>query len=162
MTEPSEINYIDLEMMEEMCHPVAMVLFDSSREPMTPFRNHTQDLLDSALKNPQQTFGGKELYPTFAKKAAILYYSLIKNHPFRNGNKRTATGTLLTFLYLNGRRLVGEGFLRKQTKDYLVSLAGRVAASKGASDKNTFLNEIETWLENNMEMFIPDENAPVG
>lgn len=108
-------------------------------------------MLDSALHNPQQTFGGRELYPTFAKKAAILYYGLIKNHPFKNGNKRAATAALLVFLYINGRRLAGK-FLSKQTKDYLVSLAERVAASEGASGKDALLAEIEMWLDDNMEV----------
>lgn len=44
--------------------------------------------LDSAVHQPQMTFGGDDLYPTLAAKAAALGFSLIKNHPFVDGNKR--------------------------------------------------------------------------
>jgi death-on-curing protein len=43
--------------------------------------------LESALAQPQMTFGGEELYPTFVDKAAVLGYALIKNHPFLDRNK---------------------------------------------------------------------------
>jgi death-on-curing protein len=48
---------------------------------------------------------GKRLYPTLVATAAILFYLMIKNHPFQNGNKRIAITTLLTFLYNNNKWL---------------------------------------------------------
>ena len=134
--------------MKKMCHPLAVALFDSSVEPMTGFDEHERALLESALGNPQQTFSGQDLYPTLVEKGAILYYSLIKNHPFKNGNKRTATATLLVFMYINGL------WLRKSEKDenenYLVELAKRVSSSWGDEEKNKFLVEIADWLKNKM------------
>jgi len=47
------------------------------------------NLLDSALNRPFQTFGGEDLYPTFYEKAAAVIQSIIINHPFVDGNKRT-------------------------------------------------------------------------
>jgi death-on-curing protein len=47
-------------------------------------------LLGSALARPQATFGHNDLYPDLWSKAAALMPSLIKNHPFVDGNKRTA------------------------------------------------------------------------
>ncbi len=44
--------------------------------------------LESALAQPRMTFGGQDLYPTIAEKAAALGFSLILNHPFVDGNKR--------------------------------------------------------------------------
>jgi death-on-curing protein len=44
--------------------------------------------LESALNRPNQTFEGKELYPTLLEKAAALLESIVKNHPFNDGNKR--------------------------------------------------------------------------
>ncbi len=44
--------------------------------------------LESALAQPTMTFGGEELYPTIVEKASALSFSLIKNHPFIDGNKR--------------------------------------------------------------------------
>ncbi len=61
--------------------------------------------LESALAQPRQTFGGKELYPTLAEKAAALGHSLVQNHPFVDGNKRTAHAAMEVFLLLNGHEI---------------------------------------------------------
>jgi len=97
----NNINYIDIELMEKMCHPLAVALFNSTIDPITKFSEHDRARLEATLNNPRQTFEGKDLYPTFTRKAAILYYGLIKGHCFKNGNKRTTTAALLVFLYLN-------------------------------------------------------------
>ncbi len=52
-----------------------------------------EGLLESALAQPFQSFGGEELYPTFAEKASRLAYGIAKNHPFLDGNKRAATAS---------------------------------------------------------------------
>ena len=62
-------------------------------------------MLESCVLTPFQRFSGKELYPTLVAKASILFYLIIKNHPFLNGNKRIAITTLLTFLFDNGKWL---------------------------------------------------------
>lgn len=59
-------------------------------------------LLHSAIERPKVTFGGKSLYPTIWLKAASLMHSLIKNHAFNDGNKRTGFFSTLRFLELNG------------------------------------------------------------
>lgn len=56
----------------------------------------------SALAQPRMMFGGRELYPTLVDKAAALGYSLIQNHPFLDGNKRTGHAAMEVFLRLNG------------------------------------------------------------
>ena len=149
MTESKEVNYIDFNLMEKMCHPIAVALFDSKSEPMTRFNDHERSLLESALNNPRQTFSGKDLYPTISKKAAVLYYSMIKNHPFKNGNKRTATAALLVFLFVNSYRIVGN---RKDVEDYLVNLAKEVANSIGSQDRDLWLSEIEEWLNKHIKI----------
>ena len=58
--------------------------------------------LESALAQPRMTFGGRELYPSIVDKAAALGYSLIQNHPFLDGNKRTGHAAMEVFLFLNG------------------------------------------------------------
>lgn len=63
------------------------------------------NLLDSALENPFQSFGGEELYPTIQAKATRLGYGLIKNHCMIDGNKRIGTHAMLVFLVLNGIEL---------------------------------------------------------
>ena len=59
-------------------------------------------MLESALAQPLMTFDGKELYPTIVEKASALGFSLIKNHPFLDGNKRIGHAAMETFLVLNG------------------------------------------------------------
>ncbi len=61
--------------------------------------------LESAVAQPGMTFGGTELFPTVVEKAAALAFSLIQNHPFVDGNKRTGHAALETFLVLNGHEL---------------------------------------------------------
>jgi len=61
--------------------------------------------LDSALAQPQMTFGGQELYASLAEKAAALGLSLVCNHPFLDGNKRVGHAAMETFLVLNGWEL---------------------------------------------------------
>lgn len=61
-----------------------------------------QGALESALATPQQTMFGEDLYPDSASKAAILFYLIVKNHAFMDGNKRTAFACLLRFLKMNG------------------------------------------------------------
>lgn len=58
--------------------------------------------LQSAAARPQATFGGEELYPGPLAKAGALFESLAKNHPFIDGNKRTAVGAAALFLRRNG------------------------------------------------------------
>jgi death-on-curing protein len=62
-------------------------------------------LLESAVARPQATFDGKELYPDLLMKAAALMISLVNNHPFVDGNKRTGVTATGLFLRLNGRKL---------------------------------------------------------
>jgi len=58
-------------------------------------------LLESAILGCTQTFGGEELYPTVIEKAARMAYSICKNHPFVDGNKRVAVTALLVVLRVN-------------------------------------------------------------
>ena len=46
--------------------------------------------LESAISRPYQTFDGQDLYPDPVDKAAAIFESIISNHPFVDGNKRTA------------------------------------------------------------------------
>lgn len=64
--------------------------------------------LQSAIAQPQMTFGGEDLYPTVVAKAAALAYSLVGNHPFVDGNKRIGHAALEVFLLLNGHELFAD------------------------------------------------------
>lgn len=62
-------------------------------------------LLESALAQPQASFSGKFLHTTISAQAAAYLYHLSQNHPFLDGNKRTAYGAMETFVRLNGYKL---------------------------------------------------------
>lgn len=59
-------------------------------------------LLESAVARPQMTFGQEDLYPDIFSKAAALGHSIISNHPFVDGNKRTGYMAIRLFLNING------------------------------------------------------------
>jgi len=61
-----------------------------------------KNLLASAVKTPFQTFMGNDLYPSIYDKAAQLCYGLANNHPFTDGNKRTALHSMYVYLIING------------------------------------------------------------
>ncbi|MCD4686043.1 MAG: type II toxin-antitoxin system death-on-curing family toxin, partial [Anaerolineae bacterium] len=62
----------------------------------------------SAVGQPQVTAFGDDAYPTLTEKAAVLLYGIARNHPFADGNKRTATIAALMLLEVNGRRVTWE------------------------------------------------------
>lgn len=66
-------------------------------------KDHT--LLDSAIHRPMQSLFGEDAYPSLFEKAAALLESLVKNHCFHNGNKRTAYLVVKSFLMINGYHL---------------------------------------------------------
>ena len=60
-----------------------------------------ENLLDSALNIPYQSFGDFDFYPTIIEKAVRLCFGLVKNHPFNDGNKRIGALSLIVTLELN-------------------------------------------------------------
>lgn len=134
--------YLDVKLMERMCHRLAMAVFDTKDDPISPFEEHTIALLDSALNLPRATFDGRELYPTLVDKATILYYTLNRNHPFRNGNKRIATAALLVFLYINDRWL--DAAIQEITNKTL-----EVARSESRARK-AVLASIKSWITDHL------------
>ncbi len=67
------------------------------KEPIPEFSSRYPTKLESCLCVPFQKFSGKDLYPGLLSKAAMLFYLLIKDHPFQNGNKRIAMTCLMFF-----------------------------------------------------------------
>jgi prophage maintenance system killer protein len=75
----------------------------SFSEPIPDFFTRFPNILESCVVIPFQGFSGKALYPSLVAKASILFYLMIKNHPFQNGNKRIAIVALLVFLLHNNK-----------------------------------------------------------
>ncbi|MFH0732343.1 MAG: type II toxin-antitoxin system death-on-curing family toxin [Candidatus Omnitrophota bacterium] len=73
----------------------------SFNEPIPDFSTRFPNILESCLLTPFQQFAKKDLYPSLISKASILFYLMVKNHPFQNGNKRIAMTALFVFLYKN-------------------------------------------------------------
>ncbi|MFC1770355.1 type II toxin-antitoxin system death-on-curing family toxin [Candidatus Margulisiibacteriota bacterium] len=91
---------ITVTQVERIAFKIAQVRFGFN-EPIPDFSTRFPNILESCLAVPLQTFSGKDLYPSFFDKAAILFYLMIKNHPFQNGNKRIAITTLFYALNNN-------------------------------------------------------------
>ena len=86
-----------------------------------------EGMLDSALNAPFQTFGGEDVYPSLQQKAARLCFSLVKNHPFVDGNKRIGAHAMLVFLALNGIELQ---HTQSELSDVILQLAaGEIEAT---------------------------------
>jgi death-on-curing protein len=90
-------------------------------------------MLLSALGRPRATFDEKELYPDLFMKVAALMDSLIRNHPFVDGNKRTAIIAAALFLRINGYRLVVENI-------------EMVRFTLACAQSQLSLNEIAEWF----------------
>lgn len=93
-------------------------------------------LVESAVARPQSGFGGEYLYKNIFDMAAALLQSLLKNHPFVDGNKRTALFSTGVFMKLNGYKL-------KNTHKEEVEFAVKV------DNQNLTLEEISSWLKEN-------------
>lgn len=92
----SDVKYLALRLAQEHL---------SFSEPIPDFSTRFPNILESCVLTPFQTFSGKDLYPSLVAKASVLFYLMIKNHPFQNGNKRIAMTTLLVSLFFNGKWL---------------------------------------------------------
>jgi prophage maintenance system killer protein len=74
-------------------------------EHIPDFSSRFPGILEGCLAVPFQRFFGQDPYPTLAEKASILFYLMVKDHPFQNGNKRIAIATLFVLLCKNGKWL---------------------------------------------------------
>jgi death-on-curing protein len=93
--------YVSLEQVLEL-HALLMRRFGGS----SGLRD--RGALEAAVARPQMTFGGEDLYPDVEAKAAAFFHSLVMNHPFVDGNKRTGAAVAELFLGLNGVDLTAE------------------------------------------------------
>ena len=91
-------------------------------------------LMLSALGRPQATFEAEDLHPTIYEKAAVLADSLINNHPFVDGNKRTGIGAAVLFLSING-------YVFTASNEELIDITMQIV------QKQTSHNEVAVWFE---------------
>jgi len=111
----------------------------SYNEPIPDFGSRFPNILESCVILPFQKFESKVLYKGLIGKASILFYLMIKNHPFQNGNKRIAMTTLFVFLHKNKK------WLKVDTKE-LYNFAVWVAQSN-AKLKNETVSAIQKFIK---------------
>lgn len=100
--------------------------------------------LRSILRNIHQTFDGKPVYMSLEERAAHLLYFIIKDHPFVDGNKRTASLLFILFLQRHGR-LVNQSGQRTITDEGLVAIALLIAQSR-PQEKETMIALVQNLL----------------
>ncbi len=93
-------------------------------------------LLESAIARPFQTFSKTDLYPTVLEKAAALAESLIINHPFVDGNKRTGLLCMVGFLILNNYKMTARP---EDLYQFVIDI----------STGSLAFDQIVDWLKNN-------------
>lgn len=135
------IKRITLAEVELVAYTLAHELMELD-EPIPEFTTRFPNALESCLETPFGTFANKTLYKGLVGKAAILFYLMIKNHPFQNGNKRIAMTTLLVFLHRHGK------WLRVDEQE-LYDFSRWVAASNSKLKDET-VAAIETFLRYHM------------
>ncbi len=109
------------------------------------------DMLHAAVARPFGSFAGLELYPSDFDKAAALFHSLIKSHPFMDGTKRTAFAAALFLLHERGyaprRPLPKDEIIR-----FCVDLAEEEQRrANGETVRTKSIADISTWLESLVE-----------
>lgn len=122
-------------------------------EPIPDFETRFPNILESCLATPFQTFDKKHLYKGLTEKAAVLFYLMIKNHPFSNGNKRIAVTTLLVFLLLNEKWL-------KVTNQELYNFAVWVASSP-PQVKDQTIDAVQNFIEKNRREIKRNHREPI-
>ncbi|MFC1553382.1 type II toxin-antitoxin system death-on-curing family toxin [candidate division KSB1 bacterium] len=96
-----ELRMLKLEEVSAI-HNALVVDFQEADDPISPAGIKSEDLLASALYRPSTSLENEIKYPTTEMAGAALMHSIVLNHPFHNGNKRTALVSLLVFLDENG------------------------------------------------------------
>jgi death-on-curing protein len=127
---------------------VELIAFSLARQLMTfdesipDYCTRFPGVLESCLACPFQSFGGRTLYRGLIAKASTLFYFMLKNHPFQNGNKRIAITTLLVFLFINGK------WLRVGLREFY-DFSTRIAASD-ATARSKSEHEIRAFIKSHM------------
>ena len=135
---------ITVDEVEKLAHQLAIKQM-SWDEPIPDFGTRFPGRLESCLATVFQTFARRDLYPTLVDKAAMLFYLLVKNHPFTNGNKRIAVSSLLVFLALNKKWLA-------VTNEEIYEMAVSVAKSSPKLRRGVF-ELVKDFIDKNLVDF---------
>lgn len=121
-------------------------IFEGQDDPISPIGVKSEAMLDSAVNRPHTGIGDHLKYNSLEQKIAALFHSLTKNHPFHNGNKRTALVSLLTTLHRNDRRLINE-VTDDEVYDFVVAVTADEYPTRGHDlDVDSVIKEIAKWI----------------
>lgn len=132
-------HFLTLDDVRDICYVYARDYLTHD-EPIPSFDSRFPEKLEAALHSPQTSVGGRQVYPLLSEQAAVLFYELIKQHPFLNGNKRIACVALMAFLSLNHKWL-------KTTWRELYDIAVTVAAAK-SNNREGILRLLTDFVQN--------------
>ena len=111
------------------------------------FGNEKDQSFKSSINTIYQTFGGEELYPSIEEKAAMLFYLVVKNHSFSDGNKRIAAFLFLWFLEKNGILYKSDGS-KLIGNNTLVALTLMIAESR-TEEKDVMVKVVINLINKN-------------
>jgi len=125
----------------------ALKIIESIKEKVgsSIFAQDNDNKLESIIKNLYQSFGGKELYSNIEKKAAHLLYLIIKDHPFVDGNKRTAAILFVYFLDKNSHLYKKTG--EKKINDNALTALSLLVAESNPKEKDQIIALITQLLK---------------
>ncbi|MFC1687098.1 type II toxin-antitoxin system death-on-curing family toxin [Patescibacteria group bacterium] len=101
---PRKSTQLSVEEVKLIAHKLAR-LHLTFNEPIPDFSTRFPGKLESCLATPFQKYSKKSLYQGLTKKAAVMFYLMVKNHPFQNGNKRIAMTSVFVLLHKNDKWL---------------------------------------------------------
>jgi len=139
-----DLRYLSAEEIEQIHHQIAQD-FKDTPDPIAPAGVRSPDLLASASARPAAGLGAYRKYPSVEMAAAALAHSVIHNHPFYNGNKRTALVSMMAFMDENGLVLTSS---QDELFKWTVRVAGhRLGAEKFVGDRSDVeLQLMAQWL----------------
>ena len=145
------MNFLNAHIVESVVTELVPVLFENYVDGDSDFAylggDEGRGKLESALAQPRQTFYGEFLYPEMEDKVTALLWSIIKNHPFVDGNKRAALTTANLFLLVNRQVLLA-------TQSDALEVCLRIAGGNPPIDRE----RVSTWVGSRL-VDLNDEGA---
>lgn len=135
-------HFLTLEDIRDICYVYAKDHLTHD-EPIPSFDTRYPEKLEAVLASPQTQIGENFVYPSMPRQAAVLFYEIIKQHPFLNGNKRIACVSLFAFLSLNDSWL-------KTSWRQLYDIAVSVATSRSDNHEG-MIQLLSDFIQNNIE-----------
>jgi death on curing protein len=135
-------------------HRALVDAFADGGDPISPSGTRPDGLLESSVSRPGTSLGKVEKYKSVELKAAALFHSLVGNHPFFNGNKRTAVVSMLVYLDRNNRRITVND---DELFEFVLRVANRQGEGSGTPD--AAVDAIAEWIKAHCP---PGQTRPSG